>query len=85
MPATKITINPDLANERRKCTFDVEELARYWLGDQAKLDEKRARGNIFFCLLISNIRRFVHDVREEEKAGDERGEGHGMTYQLRMK
>lgn len=51
MPATKITINPDLANERQKCTFDVEELARYWAGDQAKLDDKRARGTFFFCLL----------------------------------
>lgn len=51
MPATKITINPDLANERRKCTFDVEELARYWVGDQVKLEEKRARGNVFFCFL----------------------------------
>lgn len=44
MPATKKTINPDLDKERQKCTFDVEELARYWHGDQNKLNEKRARG-----------------------------------------
>lgn len=44
MPTTKKTINPDLANERQRCTFDVEELARYWIGDQSKLEEKRARG-----------------------------------------
>lgn len=44
MPTTKKTINPDLEKERQKCTFDVEELARYWIGDQNKLDEKRARG-----------------------------------------
>lgn len=44
MPATKKTINPDLARERQNCTFDVEELARYWIGDQTKLDEKRVRG-----------------------------------------
>lgn len=44
MASTKKTINPDLANERQKCTFDVEELARYWIGDQSKLEEKRARG-----------------------------------------
>lgn len=48
--AVKTTINPDLENERRTCTFDVEELARYWIGDQNKLDDKRARGNfgVFF-------------------------------------
>lgn len=44
MPATKKTLNPDLDRERRRCTFDVEELARYWYGGQNKLDEKRARG-----------------------------------------
>lgn len=37
-------VNPDLAKEREKCTFDVEELSRYWIGDQTKLEEKRARG-----------------------------------------
>lgn len=37
-------VNPDLEHERKKCTFDVEELARYWIGDQNKLDDKRARG-----------------------------------------
>lgn len=47
MPASdtvKTKVNPDLENERRKCTFDVEELARYWIGDQNKLEDKRARG-----------------------------------------
>lgn len=52
MPATKRTINPDLARERRNCTFDVEELARYWYGDQHKLDEKRARGMWNKCYLV---------------------------------
>lgn len=58
MPTTKETINPDLENERQKCTFDVEELARYWIGDQSKLEEKRARGKflnntIVFCAIHS--------------------------------
>lgn len=44
MPATKKTINSDLERERRNCSFDVEELARYWYGDETKLEEKRARG-----------------------------------------
>jgi hypothetical protein len=39
------TVNPDLANERTKCTFEREELARYWLDGEQKLQEKRARGN----------------------------------------
>ncbi|XP_055310444.1 probable peroxisomal acyl-coenzyme A oxidase 1 [Sitodiplosis mosellana] len=47
MPTTKRTINSDLEKERRKCTFDVEELARYWIGDQSKLEEKRAREDFF--------------------------------------
>lgn len=44
MPATKKTINPDLAKERQKCTFDIEEFSQYWYGDQNKLEEKRQRG-----------------------------------------
>lgn len=47
MPATKKTINPDLERERRQCSFDIEELARYWYGDQSKLEEKRAREDYF--------------------------------------
>lgn len=47
MPTAKTTINPDLEKERKRCTFDVEELARYWIGDQQKLEEKRARGMCF--------------------------------------
>lgn len=44
MPTQKI--NPDLARERQKCTFDREELATYWIGDKQKLEEKRARGKL---------------------------------------
>lgn len=46
MPVEKaeVKINPDLARERQKCTFDPEELAVYWIGDKQKLEEKRARG-----------------------------------------
>lgn len=51
MSSTKVTINADLANERRKCTFDVEELARYWIGDQVKLEEKRARGKDIYYII----------------------------------
>lgn len=54
MPTTKKTINPDLEKERRKCTFDVEELARYWIGDQSKLEEKRARGKSLVNFLSFN-------------------------------
>lgn len=52
MPEAKVTINPDLKKERQKCTFDVEELARYWIGDQNKLEEKRARGKFFELVFI---------------------------------
>lgn len=54
MPAAeKLVINPDLKKERLKCSFDVEEFARYWIGSQAKLDEKRARGKIDFLIKIN--------------------------------
>lgn len=39
-------VNVDLANERKKCNFEREELARYWIGDEQKLQEKRSRGKI---------------------------------------
>lgn len=47
MPTPRTTMNADLKIERQKCTFDVEEMARYWIGDQSKLEEKRARGKYF--------------------------------------
>lgn len=37
--------NPDLANERKKCTFEIEEMARWWHGGDQNLAEKRERGN----------------------------------------
>lgn len=53
-------MNPDLARERQKCTFDREELATYWIGDAQKLEEKRARGE------CENW-KLVHVRREEVK------------------
>lgn len=38
-------INLDLINERKRCTFDVEEMSRWWYGGEQKLMEKRQRGN----------------------------------------
>lgn len=40
-------INPDLHNERKKCVFDVEEMARWWCGGEQKLAEKRQREKLF--------------------------------------
>lgn len=37
-------VNPDLLNERKKCTFNVEELASWWNNGPQKLKEKRERG-----------------------------------------
>lgn len=37
-------INSDLNNERKKCSFDVEEMASWWYGGEQKLTEKRQRG-----------------------------------------
>lgn len=64
MPAEISTgkMNPDLARERQKCTFDREELATYWIGDARKLEEKRARGECEIWEL-----KLVHGRREEVK------------------
>lgn len=40
-------INPDLTNERKKCSFNVEEMARWWYGGEQKLAEKRQRGKLY--------------------------------------
>lgn len=50
-------VNPDLANERKKCTFDVEELAKWWWNGAEELKEKRKIGEyiniyIIFALLL---------------------------------
>lgn len=37
-------VNPDLLKERKKCTFNVEELTTWWCNGQQKLKEKRERG-----------------------------------------
>lgn len=37
-------INPDLLKERKKCSFNVEELATWWCNGPQKLKEKRERG-----------------------------------------
>lgn len=37
-------VNPDLANERKKCSFNTEEFTNWWYGGAKKVEEKRARG-----------------------------------------
>lgn len=44
MPAPVTTVNPDLENERKKCTFDVEEFARWWNDGAENLQAKRESG-----------------------------------------
>ena len=55
---SKKSINPDLLIEREKGTFDVEELAKYWIGDEQKLLEKRARGKLPCALILTSNSRF---------------------------
>lgn len=40
-------VNQDLENERKKCTFDVEEMARWWNDGEENLKAKRESGNYF--------------------------------------
>ncbi|XP_063700828.1 probable peroxisomal acyl-coenzyme A oxidase 1 [Culicoides brevitarsis] len=40
-------VNPDIAKERKKCTFDVEEMACWWNNGAQKLKEKREREQFF--------------------------------------
>lgn len=43
--AKKTTVNPDLANERKRCSFNTAEFTNWWYGGEKKVEEKRARGN----------------------------------------
>lgn len=49
-PIVKIpnTVNPDLENERKKVTFNVEEFSEWWYGGKEKLKERRERETFFF-------------------------------------
>lgn len=40
----KTTVNPDLANERKKCSFNTSEFTNWWYGGEKKVAEKRSRG-----------------------------------------
>lgn len=46
------SVNPDLVNERKKCTFNVTELTHLLDGGAQKTEERRNRGlrKIFFYL-----------------------------------
>ena len=46
-------VNPELENERKKCTFNIEEFARWWKGGEAALYKKREIG-----WLISTYRQY---------------------------
>lgn len=47
----KYKVNPDLENERKKCTFNIDEFTSWWCGGPLKLKEKRERGNLVANLL----------------------------------
>lgn len=49
MPAATTKVNADLENERKKCNFDVTEMARWWVDGEQKLIEKRERGKWHLC------------------------------------
>lgn len=38
------TVNPDLAKERQKATFNVEEFTTWWSDGETKKEERRALG-----------------------------------------
>lgn len=37
-------VNKDLINERKRCSFDVEEMAKWWCDGEEKLQHKRKLG-----------------------------------------
>lgn len=44
MPVGEVKVNPDLENERKRCNFDVGEMARWWIGGEEILIKKREMG-----------------------------------------
>lgn len=67
MPSKSISdkMNPDLVKERQKCSFDVEEFARWWNGGDKKLQEKRDRGKLHKKSLVSKKRK--NGLRNQRK------------------
>lgn len=56
----KVTINQDLLRERKKCTFDPEELTNFLDGGKEKTGERRSRGRSLFIASIQNNKRNVN-------------------------
>lgn len=48
-------VNPDLLKERRKCTFDTQELTHLLDGGADKTEERKSRGLTLSVLLFSLI------------------------------
>lgn len=46
-------VNVDLVNERKRCSFNVEEFSEWWHGGKEKLVEKRWRGMCATCDLLT--------------------------------
>lgn len=52
MPAATVgKVNPDLENERKRCNFDVDEMARWWNGGEQKLIKKREMGMLCYIVI----------------------------------
>lgn len=48
-------VNPDLQEERKKCTFNQEEFTNWYHGGAKKVEEKRWRGENFQEIVHSLI------------------------------
>lgn len=44
---TKIKVSPDLERERKKCTFNTQELTHLLDGGPEKTAERKERGTVF--------------------------------------
>lgn len=54
MPSSIVgAVNPDLENERKKCNFNVDDMARWWNGGEQKLNEKRELGTCYYWIIES--------------------------------
>lgn len=50
MATKKDNVNPDLDNERKKCSFQTSEFTNWWFGGSKNVEVKRFRGTRIIIL-----------------------------------
>lgn len=55
MPVVSNKCIEDIKNERKKCTFNIQELTNYLDGGAEKTKERKHLGNLFYMFNFGNL------------------------------